>query len=444
MSFLNTVTDRWFPSTYHRGPAWLVVLCLACIAITLMIKLITGSSINRYPEVIFTLAFFYTLFQNRTLFRSDLMIWFFGIALAMPIVFFGINYLLNPELAVRYARWENLPRIMLFLPIAWWLGGQERNSLWMLTVAFLGLLLAVCLDPQLNQSIQRLLSGQRVDFGILNAQHVALYFSIALIGFLSFGHRALRIQHPVQRALATLSIVAGIIISLLVIFGTQTRAAWLGLLICAGVWLLLLVARSRHVSAKQPRWLAAGAVVLLLLVASGWFFKEAVQERLARESDTVSAIVSGEFDNIPYTSIGIRINTWREAMSWVAERPVTGWGGRVRGDVINTSEVLPDRVKQRFGHFHNSYLEFALAFGLPATLLIIAVFGWLVIGTRKAVKAGHGHNDTLAFTGYGVLLFAIMNLFESYLFFWSGVYASMVLMAPGYTIMLKHSHQRLR
>lgn len=431
---LNTV----FPSHYYRGPELVALFAGLALYATLIVKIVTSSSTTRLPEAFFTLLFFYALFRNWSVLRHDPGIKLLGLSILLPILFLGFNYLRDPVTAMEYESLDKLVRLMLFIPVAWWLGGHERNILSYLVAAFLGLLLGVAMDPNLSGSIERLLSGRRVDFDIRNAQHGGLYFTLALIGFLAFGHRGTRLSQPALKIAIGILIAAGVALSFIVVIGTQTRAAWLALAVCGAVFLVRLVVHRPRNSAEKKKQLIVTAVAALLLIAIGTYFKTSALERISRESETVQAIVSGDFENIPYSSMGVRVNTWLEAAQWIRERPLIGWGGGVRHDVIDQSERLPEAVKRNFGHFHNTYLEFTLAYGLLGLMVILATYSWILYKLIWLHRRGQCPTDVLQFSGYTMLVMAIMNLFESYLFFASGVYVSMIVLAPGYAVILRN------
>lgn len=435
--------NRWLPSHYYRGPALLVLVSFMGILVTLLIKQITGSSINRYPEAIYTLAFLFALIKYFSFLKYEPMVWLaFGTAL-LPLVTFAINYLIDPVSAVAFYQWEQLPRIMMFMAVAWWLGNHERTHIIFLVVAFLGLLIAIGMDQNFSRSMGRLTAGNRVDFGILNAQHVGLYFSIALVGFLTYGWKALRIQKLILRISIIGLIFIGTGLSLIVVIGSQTRAAWLALVICLGVWVVVQIKYllTRQIQSKYFRLILP---ILLIGFGSVIYFNDNIKQRVSAESNVIELVISGDFDNIPMTSIGIRINTWIVAFENIAQRPIIGWGARSRGSVINDSDRLPKKIKERFGHFHNTIIEFGLAYGLLAILLLVSVYAWILIGTRKAVLAGYGSKETWQFTAYGTIVFVVMNQFESYLFFWSGIYASQIYLAPAFSVMLAHRFHMYR
>jgi O-antigen ligase len=72
----------------------------------------------------------------------------------------------------------------------------------------------------------------------------------------------------------------------------------------------------------------------------------------------------------PYAQL--RSTQWRFALSLAQQRPWTGWGLR------NFSPLYADQMQILLGHPHNLVLMLLAEIGLPATLLLIGLVGWVV------------------------------------------------------------------
>ena len=163
---------------------------------------------------------------------------------------------------------------------------------------------------------------------------------------------------------------------------------------------------------------------ITVTVAVSYSFKENLTKRVFSEKSTITAITAGDWENIPYTSIGIRVNTWLQALKWIAEKPLIGYGGKVRTNIIQQSTKHPDFVKKQYGHFHNSFIEIMLGSGLLGLFLF---FTPVIYSLKKAAELSQ---PTHYFALFGLLIFLVMNMFESYLFFWMGPFMLTVLVAP--------------
>ena len=435
-SLAITDINRWFPSTYHRGPSWMVWSALMACFCTVFIKIWTPTSVNRWPEAVTTLLFIYPLITNWTFFKKQPMMIFWALTIAAPFVFFGINYVIDAESAVKYAEFEKLPRIYLFIPIAWWLGGNNRTIAFFLGTALIGFFFACLQDPDFIQHMARIFDGGRVDFGILNAQHVALFFSLGLIGCLSYFPDAIKNKSMMRRIGFTAFLTIAGALCAIGIIGTQTRAAFLGLLTALIIYLMISMYQFVRIKTANRNIKAVITTLAAIIITASlnYSFNDNPTKRVVSEKNTISSITAGDWENIPYTSIGVRVNTWLQAMEWIADKPLIGYGGKVRTDIIQQSTKHPDWVKSQFGHFHNSFIEIMLGSGLLGLFLF---FTPVIYGFKKAANLSQ---PTHYFALFGLITFLVMNMFESYLFFWMGPFMLTLVITPLFSSVLSEAH----
>jgi O-antigen ligase len=232
---------------------------------------------------------------------------------------------------------------------------------------------------------------------------------------------------PVSGWANTLSLIAGLI-GLVGLVGTQTRAAYVGLIACGLVALIQLIRQRKH--SGQNHISMAKAMLIFALVAGllTWSAKEILYERVAAESSTFKILLSGNLDELPFVNIGIRIHSWAEALKWIAERPITGWGRKARSDVIQLADQFPADIKVHYGHLHNGYLEILLGFGAVGFVYLCIL--WVVL-LRRIKQAAD--KDLYAFALYSSVFFLVLNLFESFFVKSSGEFAVTLFMAAGYS-----------
>lgn len=427
--------SSFFPSHFNRGHSVIVITAVLALLCTAFIKLSVGQSESRWFEAIYILLFLVALKQNWQVLSKHWLLKFWGLAIFAPLVFFAINYWVDAEAAQKYSDFERLARIYFFIPVAWWLGGHARSIGVFLTALFLGLLGACLLDPNLSQTLSSLFQGRRVDFDVLNAQHVALFFTVALVGFLSAVPSLIQYSGRYIK-IAGLAVFVGSLICVAVIYGTQTRAAYIAIFVTALVWgVLALVTwfktRQGISGLAFAKW---GVVVLVLFAVLANVFSSVVFDRFKRESGTLEKIVTLDLDNIPYTSIGIRVNYWIDAAHWIADKPLIGYGGKVRKAVVEASDH-PENIKRNFGHFHNAYIEFLLGYGFLGLIIAISPMLWaLWVSAARRTFAQR-------FAWYATLIFLVMCVFESYLFFWMGPFVLVAILSPlvseRFSLMLK-------
>lgn len=426
MKELHAWIERYFPCPFERGGSALVILGVFSALLYVYTKLWYQGKFENLPQNMMVLTFLISTWGQRHQLKSDLVFKLLVLAGVIPWLLFGINALIDFETASRYLSVKDLLKLFLFLPLAWWTGGARAGARRMLTIAFLGLITAIVLDPNLIDSLARLFSGGRVDFGIHNAQHGALFSGLVLLFCLcSFSLR--KYNEPDSNRVYALLFLA-VLISLLGLVGTQTRAAFVGLFACGFVALVQGVRHRYHVG--QNRIYTVRAFLVLAVVAGllAWSARDILHDRIVREKATIQVLLTGDLEELPFSSIGIRIHSWAEALKWIAERPVTGWGRKARIDVIQLAEHFPDEVKAIYGHLHNGYLEILLGFGAVG-LFYLFIFWWVVLKRIKLAAS----KDLYAFAFYSSVFFLVLNLFESFLVKSSGVFAVALFMAAGYS-----------
>ncbi|MGO2132792.1 MAG: O-antigen ligase family protein [Halomonas sp.] len=354
--------------------------------------------------------------------RSSAPLWLLVVALLVQCLSWWLGYQHHPEWVADNPQVDRLAKLFIFVAVAWWLGGHTSNTLLLWGVAALGYLAATLFMDGAYQDWLLGLKGARVDFGIRNAQHSSMMFGVILMAMVILAPRLLRDgKWRLLRGGAWLFVLA---LSLVGVLVGQTRAVWLGLALAMPLVLIVwFVYHWVKIGGIAPQ--ALGAVSLIAVLVFGLAIAvlgKPLTQRLSAESEVIEQVVSGQFDSIPYTSIGIRINTWRAGAEWIAERPLVGWGGQGRSLAIKHTEWLPDDVKENFGHLHNFFLEIWVAYGLLGVGLILALAIWVGQGCWRSWRAGVLPGDLALFGASFFVYWLVVNQFESYNSFWTGVY----------------------
>ncbi|MBR9856705.1 MAG: O-antigen ligase family protein [Gammaproteobacteria bacterium] len=384
-----------------------------------------GKLVQVFAIAIGVISFFAYGDKKRTSFPVYLLI----AALVIQATSWGLGYFNHPEWTSSSPRLDRLGKIFAFIAYAWLLGGSTRNTLYLWGLSAIGFLLATLLQGHATDWLTGL-GGQRVDFDMRNAQHTAMFFGTVLLGMTCFSFRIIHHQKrliPWRFCLWALFTVS----SLIGLFITQTRAIWLAItaamILMALAWLCVRLARNKSNAGKQLA-LSVGAL-MLITTSIVWVAKDIVVKRLAAESEVISTVIAGNFADVPYTSVGIRIQTWRAATEWIAERPVFGWGENGRSLAIKETSWLPNFVREDFGHLHNYFLEVWIAYGLVGVGLIAVLAIWIGRGTLQAWRTGVIPNDMALFSLAFFVFWIIVNQFESYNSFGSGVYVFNIILA---------------
>ncbi|WP_280564202.1 O-antigen ligase family protein [Chromohalobacter sp. 48-RD10] len=375
------------------------------------------------------LGLFAVLCWGREL-RASAPLWLLLAIILVQLLSWVLGYLHHPQWVPDNPELDRMAKWFLFIGMAWWLGGSSRLTLWVWAIAVPGWLLAVWLEGHGWQSWQRGLAGQRVDFGIHNAQHVAMLFGAAALGLASFAPRMLRAGRLAWGRRLAWGIMALVCLAGVVV--TQTRGVWLAFSAAAlgmlGGWAWRAWQLSGSAQGATRRGVAAAIGALLVIGVLAAAFHDTVERRVMAEREVIASVIQGDWSGVPYSSVGIRIHSWRAATEWIAERPLVGWGGEGRSLVMEQTEWLPDSVSQRFGHLHNTVLEVLVGYGLLGASVVALLAIWVARGTWLAWRGGALPGDVALFGAGFFVFFMIANLFESYLAFWSGGYVFTLVM----------------
>ena len=344
-----------------------------------------------------------------------------GVCMLLQLAVWGSAMLTHPEWSSHAPTLDRLGKLFLFLPLAVLMAGQRRNVLVCWGLFMLGLVLVVVTYPGGLAYWRGALAGARVDFDIRNAQHTAMYFGVALLMLTLLAKhwllttQGLRLWRLVPWTLALL-------ISLLMIYVTQTRAIVLGLLLSLVVLALTVAGVKWRRGRLSKKIVVAAGILLLLLLPLVGKVVEVVKVRMQSEAQTSQLILQGRWHEVPYSSIGIRVQTWLVALERIQERPLLGWGNKARSEVIRQSTTLPDEIKREFGHLHNYFLETQLSYGLAGSLFLLCFFAYLAQAVYRAWRAGILEDEWALFALGFFIYWLFINNFESYLSFNSGVF----------------------
>ena len=163
---------------------------------------------------------------------------------------------------------------------------------------------------------------------------------------------------------------------------SYTRAAWVGVVAALGVLLVLKL--------RVPGWIVFGTA----LVAGGVYLVNRDQITIALErnrqesSDDLAKHVSS-ISNISSDASNLeRINRWNSALRMFEERPWTGWGPGTYMFQYAPFQAAADRtiISTNFGTGGNAHSEFLGPLseqGLPGMLIVVALIG---VTTWTAVR----------------------------------------------------------
>ena len=244
----------------------------------------------------------------------------------------------------------------------------------------------------------------RIDASLGNSAYLAIYllFNVFIALWLALTERSAWLKW----SLITFAVVEGVLI-----FFTGTRGAVLGLV---GA-LALAAALTALTAGRRAREWAAGALVLLIVLAGSFYF--------ARNSAFVQeTYILDRVAGISLAEGSTRFRIWDMAWEGFLVRPVTGWGQEGFNYVFNRF-YNPALYGQEpwFDRAHNAFIDWLVAGGAPGFLLFLALFGsafWL-LWTRSELSRPERIALTAALAGYAVHDFFVFDNLFSYIYFFA-------------------------
>lgn len=344
-------------------------------------------------------------------------------SILIPLISWYFAHASYPELTDDYPRLDKLARIFLFIPIAWWLKDSSKKVFVFWGLAALVIIFAPWFSGGGWQEIVSGFHGTRIVFGLRNGQHASLFFGLVFIGLICFSYRIFK-----WHKWTILLLLPLIFFCVFAIMSSLVRASWLGLIVTSIVaFIYFLTLDKKEIIFNKKFFLI---VILLSLIVSSVIYKsmgQTLKKRATSEPNVISQLVSGNIKDIPYTSIGIRIHMWEASIEKIKVRPITGWGSKGQFIAIHNTDWMPKFVKENFGHIHNIYIALLTNYGFVGLIFYFVWIGWLIIRVMKAVSAGYLTKDIGFFTLTAITFWSIMGIFESYLFFWTGVFCLQII-----------------
>lgn len=400
-----------FPSWFNN----LAALCLFIYSFFAMTSDLVG---GRGLKLVSFIGVMVLLIYGKQLFKSRIF-WLLLGAVCVPLISWSFSHISHPIWAEASPKIHRLTNWFLFIPIAVILGGRTKNVMFIFLLALLGALSASFVSGFGWQEWVSGFKGTRIDFGLHNAQHAGLLYGTCLLGLVSFAGRFIRSKSSWGLLRFVMWFAAFLLCSFAVVF-SQSRGIWLGLIGASALYIPFVLFYSQLRKRNSKRFWLILVLCVLTLLSLAWSLdsiNSIVTNRLAAESGNIERLLEGDTSDLVSTSIGVRLISWSTAWSWIKEHPLVGWGGQGRRLVMEHS-IIPGG----FGHLHNSYLDVLVNYGFFGILLFFFLIWWLLKKSLQVWKEGGVPNDLLLFFWLFIIFWLIVNLFESYMFFSSGIY----------------------
>jgi len=312
---------------------------------------------------------------------------------------------------------SNWLKLFAFLPFAWWLRGDLRRVHWALILATGGLLTGMLWKADWS-NLYHMTVTERTGFK-LRIIFSGLVSASAILGLLVYTPRIWSSRTGTLHDLFRFACwLAALYLSSFMLISSKSRGAWLAALVAVPGALAIHYFGNTEKTDIQLRK-SIPFVLLALSVVAGLFTlnQGEIRTRLNQENEIVSSILQGENQQLPRTSIGYRHDVQKFGLQKYLEHPWFGWGPGSTEHLIETSgqpELIHPQEKGAawMDHFHNTYLEILVRFGLLGTL-ILAATALLIMNTLwRSYKTGILPKDHFAFLTGGFVLLGVWSLFD--------------------------------
>lgn len=430
MNILTTITKN---NKYN----YLVLVFIYLFSITA----IPFENISNIFRTLFILCSLPILITERKLIFKDPMLKLLGLALLIQIASWLNSCVYLPDIANSGPKIDRLAKLFSFIFIAYWLKANIGRVYVLWGTLAIGFIIGCFVHVDFAREVTLAFNGDRVDFGIKNAQFTAMFSGISLLisGFIF--SQLLSKKTPfnkisiLSQIFLSVFIIATLLFFIFIAIVTQSRQVWLGLALT--VTLTPILYAFVFPKSNRKRIFISYLVIGISFIAISQ--SETIQKRIFLESSTLQPILSGDLDHIPMTSIGIRVNSWIAAADWIKERPIIGSDVEAIGEVIQQSPKFSPQLKKAFQHLHNYHIETLVAYGFVGLLIIYALYYWLIRSLFIMKKQQPELTAITLFSLIFVVFWAIINSFETFNARSFGVYTHNIMLAGFYTFYLTAS-----
>lgn len=430
----NTATQQAFPHQPQQLSVnkHLAIFCTLAVFAYSLTRFWIGAKTSAYFEAAFLLPFYYVVVKNWFYFKKQFLTWLVIAMLAIPVLQFFIHYAINPELALKYQGVDKLFRLTFFIAAAFWLSFYLRFANLFIIANLIGLAILVATQPKIAIFIKYTLLGIRYQIGEVNAQFMAVYCSLAIIAITCLASQAIKITNNKLKYSALIISLLAVAIAVFILIGSQTRAAYLGLMSCF-IIAIGLYTKHKQKNALKIKPLYIIALLLVMTLITTLVMQSNAGKRISSEIQRLDINNTTSINKLG----GGRGELAIFATHTISQQPLLGYGGEARKDIISNATQLSDRTRKHLLHLHNSWLDFGLAYGLPGIALLTLLLGYLVKLIHHKWHLQLIPTHIALFSLLGIVFLAVVNLFESYLFFWQGGYLLVWVCIPALAFSFK-------
>jgi len=392
----------------------LVLFCTISVFLYALTKFWIGGKISAYFEAAFLLPFYYVVFKNWKHFIKSKFTWMCIGMLAVPTLQFLTQYMQNPELAIKYQGIDKLFKLTFFIAAGFWLSQNLKLVPWFVAANLMGFFILLSLQENALDSILTMHTRYRHIFKGIHHEFMSTYSGVALIASIYLFKPSQNISPKYLRYGVFSLLAASIALCLLFIAFSQTRAIILGL-IAATAFLLFFHRKNKVIFTLSI--LSLTTIILLTFTSN-------IGARFNQEATAFLEYMYGE-RSIPKDNTGYRLLSWKIGAGYILEYPLTGMGGGANKDSMVNSPQADGYMKKDLHHYHNSIIEFGLAYGIfGAAIIAASIFIYFYYTSSNIPPA------LLLYGSTQIIFLYFINLFESYFFYWQGVHLLIWALSP--------------
>ncbi|GHC29825.1 hypothetical protein GCM10010082_24730 [Kushneria pakistanensis] len=449
------VNTASFPIWTHSATTrWCHRIGIAALLLY-MFTWILSLDVSRALEPLLMLVYLIALFvqpQRARSFRDPLWL-LLGIWLILQMITLPPAMAMFPDYAEDQIKsMRGLTKVFLILPIAWIMAGSTRIAFWTLSALLLGMVAGSLMTGESLATLTHYVSaGERPTLGFKNWQHAGVCAGVILIAQACFSWRFMQVtRHGArwQKWAARFCFTAVAIWALMAWTITMTRASWLGLgivIVIGLVGILITMVRGKLHSAAVKNYIFLMVFIVIAIgIALAIFYGDQLLARILREDNVIAEALQGNLARVPYTSIGFRIHAWHYGLQLIAEQPWFGWGPKSHIPLLlqSTNPVGDTTLgviaaRDNLTHFHNSYLTILIANGISGFLVYLATVMTVAAATWRSWRRGDMPIDVAIFLGLFFVFWCVVNLFESYMAYQTGVYLIGAVGGMAYTYSMR-------
>lgn len=393
----------------------LVLFCTVFVFLYALTRFWIGAKISAYFEAAFLLPFYYVIIKNWWYFKKQFLTWLVIATLAIPLLQFFVQYYQDPTLAIKYQKLDILFRLTFFLAPAFWLAHNLKLITWFIAANLIGfyILLSTQNDP-INSILAINLKSRNIFKGI-HHEFLPTYAGVALISSIFLLAKLKTIKYAKTRNFIGVTLILSITLCSMFIAFSQTRAIILGLIAAVAFTAIYFRKNKIVIFAATVAFIAIISITLTSNIGN----------RIEKEAIAFSEYVKGE-RTIPKDNTGYRLLSWKIGVQHIIDKPLIGLGGKANKDAMVNSPEADSYMRKDLHHFHNSIIEFGIAYGLFGALFIAAS---ILLLLKYANTKGIPPRIWIYSSALFVFLYTI-NFFESYFFYWQGGYLLIWSIAP--------------